>query len=331
MTLSRLAAALSDGLGREVARYEPLARHTTYRLGGPAALFVSVEDVEELEAVRSALRRHPAPVLLVGRGSNLLVAEAGFPGLALALGASFESIEIGDGQVTAGGAVPLPVLARRCAPAGWSGLEFFVGIPGSVGGAVRMNAGGHGRETAEVLLEARVFDLAGSSGEEVRPVGALDLAYRHSGLTPTEVVTSARFAVEAGDPDACSRRVEEIVRWRRQHQPGGANAGSVFTNPPGDSAGRIIDSCGLRGLTMGGAQVSEKHANFFQAAAGATADDVYGLIRAVQERVREQCDVRLVPELTLVGFVDDPDGPPDTGVASGGEADEPDGAGGPRS
>ncbi|MBI2168957.1 MAG: UDP-N-acetylmuramate dehydrogenase [Actinobacteria bacterium] len=300
---TELARERGPRLRRPVRRDASLAEFSTYRLGGPAAVLVEPETVDELEAVRGVLPA-PSPVLVVGRGSNLLVADAGFPGVAVHLSGDFEDVEIEDELVTAGGAVALPVLARRAAAASRTGLEFLVGIPGSVGGAVRMNAGGHGQETREVLEAAWVFDLSpGGSGSAVRRAAAeLDLGYRHSNLTPWHVVTRASFVTAADDRESCEARLDEIVRWRREHQPGGSNAGSVFTNPPGDSAGRIIDGCGLKGFRIGGAVVSEKHANFFQAEAGATADDVHRLVREVQRLVEEQVGVKLVPELTLVGF-----------------------------
>jgi UDP-N-acetylmuramate dehydrogenase len=204
--------------------------------------------------------------------------------------------------VAAGAAIPLPVLARRSAAAGRTGLEFYVGIPGSVGGAVRMNAGGHGRETADVLVSAEVADLAGSGVTAERHLGALGFGYRHSALGPTEIVTGATFRVSAGEVATAEAEVAGIVRWRREHQPGGSNAGSVFANPPGDSAGRIIDSLGLKGLRVGGAVVSPKHANFFQAEPGATADDVRLLVLEVRRRVLAETGVALTPELRMVGF-----------------------------
>ncbi|HVM40155.1 MAG TPA: UDP-N-acetylmuramate dehydrogenase [Acidimicrobiia bacterium] len=302
-----LAARLAPALGERMRRRVPLAGFTTYRLGGPAAVFVDAASADDLLAVRAALAEAPSvPVLVVGRGSNLLVAERGFDGVAVHLGGEFETIEMGGEMVTAGGGVALPVLARQAAAAGRAGLEFYVGIPGSVGGAVRMNAGGHGRETCEVLARAWTVDLAvdggGAAGLVERPAGALDFGYRHSGIAPTEVVVRAEFAVQRDDAEACERRISEIVQWRREHQPGGSNAGSVFRNPPGDSAGRLIDACGLKGHRVGGAEVSPKHANFFQAGKDATADDVRALVLDVQRRVEEATGVRLEPELKMVGF-----------------------------
>jgi UDP-N-acetylmuramate dehydrogenase len=300
-----LAAALEPALPGRVELDAPLAGLTTYRVGGPAALLVRAQGEGDLAVVARALADARPPLLVVGRGSNLLVADAGFPGLVLVLEGDFDEIETVGDTVRAGGAVGLPVLARRLAASGLTGLEFYVGIPGTVGGAVRMNAGGHGRETVEVLRSARLVDLLGDGLGVDRSVDDLVLGYRTSAVGPSDVVVSATFTVAADDPDACEARINEIVRWRREHQPGGANAGSVFRNPPGDSAGRLVDAAGLKGLRVGGAVVSEKHANFIQAEAGATAADVRALVLEVQRRVAETTGVTLRPELHFVGFGDE--------------------------
>jgi UDP-N-acetylmuramate dehydrogenase len=267
-------------------------------------VLVRVERDDDLDAVADVLADAPSvEVLVVGRGSNLLVSDDGFAGVALVLAGTFDELTIDARAATvdAGGAVALPVLARRAGAAGVGGLEFYVGIPGSVGGAVRMNAGGHGDETAAVLKRARVFDLERAAVQDAS-VADLGLGYRRSALGPRAVVTAAAFAGAPDDPAVCAARIDEIVRWRREHQPGGQNAGSVFTNPPDDSAGRLIDACGLKGFRVGGAVVSEKHANFFVAEQGARAGDVRALIREVQRRVEEETGVRLEPEVRLVGF-----------------------------
>lgn len=312
--LASLAAGLRDRLPDSTTEGASFAELNTYRVGGPVAVLVRVHDAEALATVADAARRHRPRLLVIGRGSNLLVSDAGFSGLVVVLEGDFETIDAPEQStrapradteaLRAGGAVPLPVLARRAAAGGLAGLEFYVGIPGSVGGAVRMNAGGHGRETVEVLRRAWVLDLLDADAPPIaseRDVAGLELAYRHSNLRPSEVVTAAEFTVTRDDPAACEARVAEIVRWRREHQPGGQNAGSVFRNPPGDSAGRLIDAAGLKGLRVGGAVVSEKHANFFQADAGATARDVLDLVAEVQRRVAETSGVELVPELHVVG------------------------------
>jgi UDP-N-acetylmuramate dehydrogenase len=303
VSIDALASAL-ESAGLRVEREVPSRDLTTYRCGGVLRVLVRLRSLDEAIAAAAVLSvSPPASLLIVGRGSNLLVADNGFGGIAVVLDGAFEDLSFDTTafRAQAGGAVPLPVLARRAAAAGIGGLEFYVGIPGSVGGAVRMNAGGHGRETVDVLVSARCVDLL--SGEVTdRRRDDLDLGYRHSKVDAATLVCEGTFAGEPCPPEAGNARIAEIVQWRREHQPGGQNGGSVFTNPPGDSAGRLIDACGLKGLSVGGAVVSEKHANFFVARDGATAADVYRLIDLVRRRVREAAGVDLVPELQLVGF-----------------------------
>jgi len=300
-------AALAAELGPLARRGVSLGALTTYRVGGPAALFAEPADEADLAALRRGLARHPVPVLVVGKGSNLLVADAGFCGLAVHLTGAFEAVELPGPDdpptVAAGGAVGLPVLARRAVEAGLTGFEWAVGVPGSVGGAVRMNAGGHGSDTASSLTRCALFDLAGSEDGpgEIDPA-ALHLAYRSSSLTATQVVVWAEFGLQRGDPVAGRAAIAEVVRWRREHQPGGSNAGSVFTNPPDDAAGRLVEAAGLKGHRLGTAQVSTKHANFIQADDGGSADDVARLIDFVAAAVEERLGVVLRPEVQMVGF-----------------------------
>jgi UDP-N-acetylmuramate dehydrogenase len=270
------------------------------------AVLVRVDGESEANDVAAVLATQPeVPVLIIGRGSNLLIADRGFAGVALVPGGDFERLAVDPAAafVRAGSAVALPVLARQAAKAGIGGLEFFVGIPGSVGGAVRMNAGGHGAQTADALVSVRILDLGGGGMRELG-VDALGLGYRRSVLDSRDFALSATFAGAPEDPAVCGRRIDEIVRWRREHQPGGQNAGSVFTNPPGDAAGRLIEAAGCKGLRVGGVVVSEKHANFFAASPGAHADDVLALVRLVQSRVEAATGVRLELELQLIGFAD---------------------------
>lgn len=274
---------------------------TTYRVGGAADLFVTVDSPTDLARVASAVAADPVPTLIVGRGSNLLVADAGFRGLAVLLGQDFERISIEGTTVVAGAAASLPVVSRQSAAAALTGFEWAVGVPGSIGGAVRMNAGGHGSDMAASLVRVHLVDL--STGEDAWvPADRLDLSYRHSSVTSCQVVTSAELGLTRGSRDQAEAEIGEIVRWRRAHQPGGANAGSVFTNPPADSAGRLIDVAGAKGLRVGTAQVSPKHANFIQADDGGSADDVWRLMGEVQARVRDATGVALHPETRLVGF-----------------------------
>jgi UDP-N-acetylmuramate dehydrogenase len=274
---------------------------TTYRVGGPAALFVRVEDEADLAALAAAVRATGVATLAVGRGSNLLVADRGFDGVAFTLGDAFADITHQGPLVTAGAAASLPVVARRTVSWGLTGFEWAVGVPGSIGGAVRMNAGGHGADMAASLVRVRVVDLtAGEDG--IVPASALDLRYRGSSIGAASLVVWAELALAPGDRAAGEAEISEIVQWRRANQPGGQNAGSVFTNPPGDSAGRVVDAAGCKGLRLGTAEVSPKHANFIQADEGGSADDVWALMGEVRARVHARTGIDLVPETCLVGF-----------------------------
>lgn len=294
------AGVLGDRARRDVT----LGPFTTYGVGGPAALLLEHCGPDELVLARKALAASGLPVLIVGRGSNLLVADRGFPGLALTLGDAFGEIhqDAGDTRVRAGGALSFPVLARRTAALGLRGLEWAVGVPGSVGGAVRMNAGGHGSDVAAVLTRAWLFDLAGEGGGVEVAASELALGYRRSSVRPNQVVVAAEFALEAGGRAEAEAEIAAVVKWRREHQPGGSNAGSVFANPPGDSAGRLIEAAGLRGHRRGSAFVSPKHANFFQVDEGGSAGDVLALIDEVRATVEARFGVVMTLENRLIGF-----------------------------
>lgn len=304
--LAGTADALERVLPGAVRRDRPLGARTTYRAGGLCAIEVTLNDRDQVARASEVLADDPVPVLVLGRGSNLLVADAGFPGIAVVPAGRLDEVEVRPGadQAHAGGAAALPVLARRTAHAGCSGLEFYVGIPGSVGGAVRMNAGGHGRATDEVLVRAEVahFGPDGEPGLRSCDAADLDFGYRHSALGPRDLVVRATYRVGRDDVAACEARVTDIVRWRREHQPGGANAGSVFRNPAGDSAGRLVEAAGLKGRRVGGAVVSTKHANFIQAEEGTTAQDVWDLAVEVRRVVWERTGVALAVELHTIGF-----------------------------
>jgi UDP-N-acetylmuramate dehydrogenase len=279
----------------------PLGLLTTYRVGGPAGVFVTLDGEGDVALAIQAVKETAVDVLVVGRGSNLLVADSGFPGMVLTLGPCFSGIDVEGTIVRAGGGSDLPVLARRTAGDGLRGLEWAVGVPGSVGGGVRMNAGGHGSDIAARLVRVRVLDLA-TGQDEVVEARALSFGYRRSAVMPTQVVLWAEFGLEAGDPDAARAEVAAVVRWRRAHQPGGQNAGSIFTNPPGDAAGRLVEAAGCKGLRWGTAQVSTKHGNFIQSEPRGSAGDVAALIAEVRRRVADATGFDLKPEVRQVGF-----------------------------
>lgn len=306
----RLGRELGDRLSRDV----PLGPLTTYRVGGPAALYVHAASLDDLAAVGRVRHETGVPVFVIGRGSNVLVADGGFPGIVVSVAGFADGISLPSGDrgsderiVIAGGGVALPVLARRTAAASITGFEWAVGVPGSIGGAVRMNAGGHGSDMAACLVDVRAFDLDEPDGGLVTvPVGELGLRFRASSLAPSSVVVEARLRLRAGDRERAEALIAEIVHWRREHQPGGQNCGSVFVNPvPGQvTAGGLIDGLGLRGLRIGTAYVSEKHANFVQGTEGGSAADVRAVIEEVRRRVATATGYHLRSEVRLVGFDD---------------------------
>jgi UDP-N-acetylmuramate dehydrogenase len=310
-SLDEAAALLEGRVGDRLRRGHPLAPMTTYRVGGPAAMFLDVASLDDLRAIAETRAATGLPVLVVGRGSNMLVADAGFAGLAISISGFADQIGLPAAGapcvVEAGGGVSLPVLARRTAAASISGFEWAVGVPGSIGGAVRMNAGGHGSDMATCLVDVDVFDLDQPDRGVFRlPVEALGLRFRASSLAPAHVVVGARLGLRFGEREVAEAEIAEIVHWRREHQPGGQNCGSVFVNPvPSEvAAGALIDGLGLRGFRIGTAWVSEKHANFIQAGEGGTAADVRSVIEAVRARVAAETGYRLRSEVRLVGFDD---------------------------
>jgi UDP-N-acetylmuramate dehydrogenase len=307
-----LAAAAAELVGRcpgRVGRDQPLAPLTTFRLGGPAALFLRAESLDDLAALAAVLGHADLPLLIVGRGSNMLVADGGWPGIALHLGQRFRRVEVEGTELEAGAATPLPSVAAQSARAGLGGIAFAVAIPGSVGGGVRMNAGAHGGELADRLVWADVFHLTGGrAGQAARmKPDELGFGYRRSALPAGAVVTAARFALTPAPEAAVRAEIDEARRWRRDNQPvNQPNCGSVFANPPQMAAGRVVELLGMKGERHGGAQISEVHANFIVAAGGATASDVLVLIRRAMRRARDELGITLRTEVQLVGDFDPP-------------------------
>ena len=297
----------------------PLAQYTTYRVGGNAALHVHVESIDDLEAISAVLAQVDLPLLVIGRGSNMLIADTGFQGLAITFGSFLEYIDLPERTGDAGGAdvehdvepialfggsVLLPVAARQSVHRGLTGFEWGVGVPGTIGGAVRMNAGGHGSDMASSLVSARIFHLLRGVEAHVDAVD-LGLRFRGSAIADHHVVLSATLNLGwATDKEATENQLSEIVKWRRENQPGGQNAGSVFVNPvPGEvSAGELIDQIGMRGFRIGTAHVSEKHANFIQAEEGGLASDVVQVMAEIRRRVKESTGYDLRSEIRLAGF-----------------------------
>lgn len=294
-------AILRAACGDRVRPGFPLAPLTSFRLGGPAALYLEPESEDDLAAAGRVVRETGLPTLVLGKGSNVLVSDAGFAGLVLRLGRAYRYAARDEVRLSAGAAMPLPALAGVALTHGLAGLEFGVAIPASLGGAVRMNAGAHGGSMAEVLEAIETYSLR-EGRAEVLPASEVGLAYRSSTLPERAVVTGATLRLEPGDREEIRARMDEARAWRRRTQPiAEPNCGSVFKNPPGDHAARLVEAAGGKGLAVGGASVSTKHANFIVAAEGARAADVLRLIRDVQRLVEERFGVRLDPEVHLVG------------------------------
>ncbi|MEX0831255.1 MAG: UDP-N-acetylmuramate dehydrogenase [Nitriliruptoraceae bacterium] len=290
------AAGVSD-----VRPEYPLAALTTLRVGGPARVFVSADDEVALRAISRVCRDLDVPWIVIGRGSNLLVSDEGFPGIAVQLGRGWRGVDIVEDHVIAGGAEPLPTLAQRVADGGLSGFSWGAAVPGTLGGAVRMNAGAHGGQIADHLRWADVVDMSQAHSRRI-DASEFSFGYRTSGLPEDVIVVRARLDLIRADAATVRQEIADIRAWRRVHQPlNEPNCGSVFVNPDAASAGMLIETAGCKGMTVGGASVSARHANFVVTRPGATAADVHALIIAVQRRVAEHSGVLLATEVVMVG------------------------------
>jgi UDP-N-acetylmuramate dehydrogenase len=295
-----LAARMPDLRGR-VAANALLADITWFRVGGPAQLLFTPADEADLAYFLARAPRE-LPVTVIGLGSNLLVRDGGIPGIVIRLGRGFAGIEVEPGsRIRVGTAVPDVKLARAAADAGIAGLAFYRGVPGSVGGALRMNAGAHGRETRDVLIEARAVDRQGTV--QVLPLDAMRLTYRHCGVPADWIFSEALFAGTPGEPSEILKQMEEVAEYREANQPiKERTGGSTFKNPPGSSAWKLIDQAGCRGLRIGGAKVSEMHCNFLINDRNATAEDIERLGETVRAHVRAACGVTLEWEIIRLGL-----------------------------
>lgn len=299
--LARAGEIIGSICGERLRRGVPIAPLTTFRLGGPAALYLEPESIEDLRAVARAVSETGLPVVVLGKGSNVLVGDGGVDGLVLRLGRGFRWAAREGDRLVAGGAMPLPALAGIALSHGLSGLEFGIAIPATLGGAVRMNAGAHGRSLSDVVERVDVLDL-GTGEERSVPGGEAGFRYRGSALGESALVIGAVLGLQPGDPVAIRSEMDEARAWRRETQPvAEPNCGSVFKNPDGHHAAALVEAAGCKGLSVGGARVSEKHSNFIIAGEGATAADVAQLIALVQERVLRSSGVALEPEVRFVG------------------------------
>lgn len=283
---------------------ELMSRHTSFRIGGPADYFVEPASVDELAGVLSLARQEKVPFFIVGNGSNLLVSDEGFRGMIVHTGGSLRSISVEGDVIYAQAGALLGAVAGAALEAELTGMEFAAGIPGTLGGAVCMNAGAYGGEMKDILLDAEVLTQDGE--RLVIPVEELDLSYRHSIIFEKNyIVLAAHIRLSRGDKTQIRNRMNELTGARKEKQPlEYPSAGSTFKRPEGYFAGKLIQDAGLKGYTVGGAQVSEKHSGFVINRGGATAEEVRFLIRQVRSKVKQQFGVELEPEVRMLGFTD---------------------------
>ena len=295
--IPELTARLPELRGRLMAK-QPLGEFTWFRVGGPAQALFMPQDENDLAYVLHNLP--DIPVTVIGAGSNLIVRDGGVPGVVIRLGRGFNEIKVeANNRIRAGAAVLDVMVAREAQKAGIAGLAFLSGIPGSIGGALRMNGGAYGGETKDVLIEARGVDRAGT----IRTFGNADMgfSYRHCSVPDDVIFTSATFQGRAGDPVQIAAEMTTIKKKREQSQPRNRTGGSTFKNPPGHKAWQLIDAAGCRGLRVGGAQVSELHCNFLISGEGASASDIETLGETVRQRVKAHSGIELEWEIKRIG------------------------------
>jgi len=301
MELTNLARVLKKEVNGIIKISESMSRHTTWQIGGPADLLLIPNDWIDIEKALKFANINKLPVTLIGGGSNLLVADQGIRGLVIKLAGGLKNVLVDGEKIIADAGVRLPYLAHQVANKGLSGLEFAAGIPGTLGGAILMNAGAHGGQMADIVQSIVAMDKEGRllhiTNEQ------LGFAYRTSKLKKMDVIIiEAHLKLLCGDVGEIKKKMEENLQFRQEKQPWELpNAGSVFKNPPGNSAGRLIDSVGAKGWQVGKAQVSEKHANFIVNLGGATSQDVLSLMTKIQRTVEKEHKVLLEPEILVVG------------------------------
>jgi UDP-N-acetylmuramate dehydrogenase len=280
---------------------EPLARHTYFGIGGETTAYIEISTISELAALARFHKQWNIPIAVIGRGSNLLVSDTGFKGIGVRLVGELAKLEVDGDVVSVGAGLSLPRLSKAMSRRGLSGVEFALGIPGSVGGALIMNAGAWGSSFGDVVTNVTVMNNAGDLVELTH--AEANFEYRHSGLDTYFCVTGATLKLEPGDVDTITERMQTFYKQKVETQPfAEENAGCMFKNPPGDSAGRLIDISGLKGYRIGGAEVSTVHGNFILNIDNATATDVLNLVAYIQQQVREKTGISLQTEVKRLGF-----------------------------
>ncbi|HOL13772.1 MAG TPA: UDP-N-acetylmuramate dehydrogenase [Bacillota bacterium] len=299
--------ALKAALDGEVLWQEPMEKHTTFKIGGPSDIFVLPKSIEDLQKVLQLIGETQSrtgvtvPLMVIGAGSNLLVSDKGIRGVVVKIDKSFSNISIEGTTVTCGAGAALSDVSKTAGSAGLSGLEFAVGIPGNVGGALVMNAGAYGGEIKDVISTAKAMDMEGNIIQLTKQ--DLHLDYRHSVFMEKRLIAlEATFSLERGDREGIARKMEDLTERRTSKQPVDMPcAGSVFKRPPDNFVGPLVEKAGLKGYRIGGAEVSTKHAGFIVNVGGATCQDVLDLIKFIQATIKEKFDVVLEPEVRVVG------------------------------
>ncbi|MGF7185063.1 UDP-N-acetylmuramate dehydrogenase [Desulfitispora alkaliphila] len=291
--------ALKQEIEGPVLAQESMKNHTTWKVGGNAEILVLPKDKKDITRAIMIANKYLQDYLVIGNGSNVLVKDNGIKGIVIKLGNSLSHVKLEGKAISAEAGVSLPKLARKACDYGFKGMEFAVGIPASLGGALLMNAGAHGYQIGELVERVEVIDREGKIKHLNK--NQLKFSYRQSNLCDM-VVTEATFLLEKGDKGLIKTKMEEMLRKRKASQPlNFPNAGSVFKNPEGDYAGRLIEALGLKGMTIGGAEISSKHANFITNTGGATAKDILSLINLVKERVLKEFEIELELEVMVLG------------------------------
>lgn len=299
-SVGRVLDRLQKLVPAKVVPDKPLAKNTTFRVGGPARIFATADSLHELHIIVGAANDYELPVLLLGRGSNLLIADGGFSGLVLQLGREFQQLSIIGNEVLSGAAVTLSSLVQAAVKHELRGLSFAIGIPGTLGAAVAINAGAYGGDMSAIVRQITVYTadcrLRSLNRDEI------GFAYRRTLLPPGTIILEARLALSPARSEQVRREMEINFRRRKESQPSGQpSAGSIFRNPDGASAGKLIEEAGCKGWRVGGAEVSEKHANFIINNGDATAQDIYVLLKKVQSEVAAKTGITLEPEIKIVG------------------------------
>ena len=295
-------------LNSRLRRKESLKRFNTWRIGGPAECVIDVKNLQDLRLLLRFIHKNSIPWFIIGKGSNLLVPDKTWPGIILHLSGEFkhwdpveENFNSRRKKVSAGAALADVTFAQKCVPYGWGGMEFLIGIPGTIGGAIAMNAGAHGSETADFIVEIEWMDMDGNLYST--PRDKLDFRYRYSEINGNfgRIITGAVLSLYESDPETVEKKILECKQFRMQKQPyNQPSCGSVFKNPPGDYAARLIEASGLKGKIRGGAQISPKQANFIINLGNASSNDILFLINTVRETVSRNYSIDLMPEVQIL-------------------------------